>query len=560
MASGSFGITRTSGSKYCSFFVNWSYTSNTSGNYSDVIVSVYIKKSSSSTSNTWGTSNTSATVNGSTQYENGLSFSVSPGSQTLLFSKSYRVYHNSDGSKQTTISVSVGGDIVGASGSATITLDRIPRASSFTVSGNQLGSQLTFNITRADSSFTHNVFYYFGNKNVQIANGVATSCTYTPSLEDAQFIPNNTSGTGTITVDTYSDGTKIGSSSKSIVLYLPEDVIPTIDDILFEDEDSSITEKFDCFVQNKSKLKATINASGIYSSTIKNYNSNINNSNYVDNPFTTEYLTIAGTNELTFSVTDSRNRIATVTKEIEVINYEVPLINEFTVVRDEIVQSNVNITINAIISDINSKNDKGFILKYKKSSEENYTSKVLNNSSYTINTIITLTDISENDTYNFVLEVTDYFTTISRNLNISTAFTLMNYNSSGKGIGIGKVSEKDALEVDLDFYYKGTEITELLKPNQTIYVKEDDGFNIEIKEIQNDKLPIIVCGADNSKTIFVAIIFATSTDTEPIFTILSGDKTITKKNNKYHINSDASSVYMISCPYGTNIELIEGTL
>ena len=64
----------------------------------------------------------------------------------------------------------------------------------------------------------------------------------------------------------------------------------------------------------------------------------------------------------------------------------------------------------------------------------------------------------------------------------------------------------------------------------------------------------------NSKTIFVAIIFATSTDTEPIFTILSGDKTITKKNNKYHINSDASSVYMISCPYGTNIELIEGTL
>lgn len=128
MASGSFGLNRTAGSSYCSFFVNWSSTTNVGGNYSDVIVSVYVSKSSASTSATYGSSDTSVSVTDSgTQYENGLSFSVSPGGTTLLFAKSYRVGHNSDGSKSIYIGVNVGGNIVGANGGATVSLDTIPR-------------------------------------------------------------------------------------------------------------------------------------------------------------------------------------------------------------------------------------------------------------------------------------------------------------------------------------------------------------------------------------------------------------------------------------------------
>lgn len=137
MASGSFNLTRTSGSSYNSFKVNWSSSSNgTAANSSTVNVAVYVTKSSSSSSNTWGTSNTSVTVNGETKTENGLSFSVSPGGSTLLFSKNYTVPHNSDGSKSTTISVSIGGDVFGASGSATVTLDTIPRQASITAAPN----------------------------------------------------------------------------------------------------------------------------------------------------------------------------------------------------------------------------------------------------------------------------------------------------------------------------------------------------------------------------------------------------------------------------------------
>jgi hypothetical protein len=136
MASGSFNLTRTSGSSYVSFPCYWSSAPNTNGNYSDVALSVYIAKGSGSTSNTWGTTNTTGTVDGQTQYENGLAFSVAPGGSTLIFAKSYRVYHNADGSKNIGISVNVGGDVATGSGSVTVALDKIPRQANITAAPN----------------------------------------------------------------------------------------------------------------------------------------------------------------------------------------------------------------------------------------------------------------------------------------------------------------------------------------------------------------------------------------------------------------------------------------
>lgn len=136
MASGSFNLSRTgSTSSYVSFKCNWSSTPNTEGNYSTVYVEVVASKSSSSSSNTWGTHSTSATVNGSSQSSGG-SFTLKPGGSITLLSKSYTVYHNSDGKKSTTISASVGGDVMWGSGSANVTLDTIPRHASITAAPN----------------------------------------------------------------------------------------------------------------------------------------------------------------------------------------------------------------------------------------------------------------------------------------------------------------------------------------------------------------------------------------------------------------------------------------
>lgn len=139
MASGSFNLTRTGAtSSYVSFLVNWSSNSNgSSANSSTVNVDVYVKKSNASSSNTFGTANTSVYVSGGgTLSENGLGFTVVPGGTTLLFRKSFTVPHNADGTKTTTISVNVGGDVVWGNGSQTVTLDRIPRQANITGASN----------------------------------------------------------------------------------------------------------------------------------------------------------------------------------------------------------------------------------------------------------------------------------------------------------------------------------------------------------------------------------------------------------------------------------------
>lgn len=134
MASGSFNLTRSSGSSYLTFKVDWSSSSNgTVANTSNVRVKVLVSKDSSSTASTYGTVNTSVTVGSSTQTNNGLSVSVAPGNDVLLFDKTFKnIAHNADGSKSVTISATVGGNVMGASGSKSVTLDKIARFATIT--------------------------------------------------------------------------------------------------------------------------------------------------------------------------------------------------------------------------------------------------------------------------------------------------------------------------------------------------------------------------------------------------------------------------------------------
>lgn len=129
MASGSFTLTRTgSTSSYITFTCRWSSTSNgAAANSSTVKVTITAAKSSSSTASTYGNYTASATVNGSSQSVGSTSFTLAPGKSITLLSKSYTVPHNADGTKSTTIAATVGGNVMYGNGSATVTLDRIPR-------------------------------------------------------------------------------------------------------------------------------------------------------------------------------------------------------------------------------------------------------------------------------------------------------------------------------------------------------------------------------------------------------------------------------------------------
>lgn len=90
---------------------------------------------------------------------------------TLIATQYFTVYHNSDGNKSCVLSgyyafigTYGGKSINGISASATVTLDYIPRTSSFSGPGSaSIGSGVWFNISRASSGFVHQLYYRYVN-------------------------------------------------------------------------------------------------------------------------------------------------------------------------------------------------------------------------------------------------------------------------------------------------------------------------------------------------------------------------------------------------------------
>lgn len=127
MASGSFNLSRTgSTSSYITFKCAWSSTANIAANTSTVTVIVTASKGSGSTANTYGSQTTTVNVGGASQSVTA-SFTIAPSKTITLFTKSYTIAHNADGTKDVSISATVGGNAMWGSGSATVTLDKIPR-------------------------------------------------------------------------------------------------------------------------------------------------------------------------------------------------------------------------------------------------------------------------------------------------------------------------------------------------------------------------------------------------------------------------------------------------
>lgn len=182
MASGSFNLSRTgSTSSYITFKCAWSSTPNTSTNKSTVTVTVTASKSSSSTADTYGNQSTDVTVGSSSQSNSG-SFRLSPSKTVTLFSKSFTVAHNADGTKSVKISVEVGGNVIYANGSQTVTLDKIPRYA--TVNQSLVSKTETDAVIKWTSDATVDYIWFSTNNGsswsgINVADG--TSGTYTIS-------------------------------------------------------------------------------------------------------------------------------------------------------------------------------------------------------------------------------------------------------------------------------------------------------------------------------------------------------------------------------------------
>lgn len=417
--------------------------------------------------------NFSVVINGST-VSSGTTTIGGSGTKTIA-SGSKTISHNSDGSKTISFSFSLdfgitwsGVHIGTGTASGSLKLTDIPRASTFKASKTSanMGTTVTFTITRASTSFTHKLTLTWNGVVSDIASGIATSQSWTIPLTLANNIPNSTSGAAIITCITYSGTREVGRKTLSLTLNVPSSVKPSIDSVTISEATSGLKSKFSAYVRNKSKLKVVTAASGSYSSTIKSYSVEILNKTYRGDTITSDLLDSSGSIDVIVTVTDSRGRIDSVLKTVTVLDYSDPKITAFTVQRcdnDGTLNDEgelVKISYAFDVTSLNDKNDKSFTIEYKLKSNSDYIS-LKTGAVYSADTILIPSTVFNGDNaYDFKITVTDYFRTsddpIVRTAEISTAFTLVDYHSSGDGMAIGKVSEKrNTLEIALDVEFTG---------------------------------------------------------------------------------------------------------
>lgn len=439
-------------------------------NTSTVTVKVQLVSTGSSyTINASATKYGSLTVNGNT-YDFTFSAALSGNQVKTIYTKTVIVPHNADGTKVCSFAASVGIAVtlsgtyygtVNISGSGAFAT--IPRASSVSLSASsvEMGNKLTINISRASSSFTHKLTYQFGTKSGTIATAAGTSATWTVPLNLAEAIPNTVSGTGIITCQTLSESTVIGSKSINFTATVPENVIPTISAVSISEAVEGIAAQFNGFVQNKSKLSVSITAAGASGSVITRYKTFIQGVEYSGSEFTSNVLTVSGAFSVLSIVTDSRGRTAQLSTSLTSIEYSSPTINAFTGYRcdsdgtENYEGKYLNLNINFQIASANNLNTKSHKVEYKLKSANTWT-ELFNSSAYSYNgNVITTSTFSVDNAFDLRLTVTDYFGSVVSFIDIPTAFTLIDFRSTGKGIAFGKVSEKDSMEIALDIDLTG---------------------------------------------------------------------------------------------------------
>lgn len=446
----------------------------------------------------WGvTAPVTVTVNGKSESSNA-TVNIGTNSSLLIFGKDYVVNHDGNGNKTVNISFKV--DVnTGGYGSSTvslsITLPQIKRASTISDVTGTLGSAMTLNINRKNSSFTHNLKYEFGSLSGTIATGVGTSVSWTPPLNLATAMPNRTSDWGQIVLETYSGSIKIGQTNCILTLNVPDSVKPTLGSITLTDSNATVKNLLNTantFAQVMSNIQVTFNnASGAYGSTISSYRAEIvgKNQSTNSNNGSLGMMNFNGTVTIRATVTDSRGRTSNaVDVQATVINYFTPQIS-FTLQRSGSASTTLTVTRNARIAPLTvggkQKNKMIISFKYKEHSATNYTTDT-GSAGGTWTTIDNLTNSSANlaatfstlKTYDIIGKIEDAFTSYEFLATVGTEKFPIAIRPDR--IGFGKTPEKaNIVDSSWEFYYNN-------KPIQHHQLSANDGSAVLIPKTGTD--------------------------------------------------------------------------
>lgn len=343
---------QTSGGGYIAGTVDWEYTQDKTANTSRVVCNLFLRKQisggSAVTIATTGNWECSLTVNGQTV--SGSVYAGIAGDWVLMLSQIITVPHNDDGTKTITVSAAGWGPSgtsysgKSAEGSGTLTLDTIPRASSFSAGGMTLGSKASVSITAAASGWRHDLYLKIGSKSKCVLYDVQGGTrSFTPTIADfAPQITSAKSATGTLTLYTFnaSRSAQLGSKTASVTVTVPASCAPAVSAgwaAASYYNTGTAADGIAAWVQGYSKAQITFNNNKITTkngASIKSYKVVCAGAAVTASPYRTQVLTGTGAS-IVCTVTDSRGYTASETLKVSLLPYAKPALSGLSLYRSD---------------------------------------------------------------------------------------------------------------------------------------------------------------------------------------------------------------------------------
>lgn len=317
--------------------VHWSATQDISGNYSDVYVYAgmwktdgYLSSSNSPTSGTITINGTSYGLIGYQQFKD----------EVCIFEDTIRIYHDDDGSKSFSISLTCygqpGTSLSGytLSGSGSFDLDQIPRASSFAATDAAIGSVSTITIYRESNNIYHRIKAVFGSVSGYVTNKgefsyspdtiTGTSVAFTIPPHFYYAIPKAKKGTCTLTLYALSGSEVIGDPVTTTIeiTTVESRCNPTLTISLTHDnaDTAELTGSNTAYIRGYSDAKCTVKATGRFGATISKI---WTNGEYTDNKDGTYTVSPVNSETITFYAQDSRGYTGQVSTQVTLVPYVV---------------------------------------------------------------------------------------------------------------------------------------------------------------------------------------------------------------------------------------------
>ena len=270
------------------------------------------------------------------------------GTRWLVENQDITITHNGDGTKSVTIywhwgvNSSWSGVMNNPSGSFSVNLTTIPRASTVTASNVTLGNSCSVKWTPKAASFRYKLKFSLGGwsftTGVIHPNGTSeyNYTGYTIPLEVANQLPTAYTGTMTVVLYTYSDsaGTvPVGNDDATFTVTVPSSVKPSV--TMSVSPVHSLPSVFSgLYIQGLTKVKATMSATTYYSATVSYYDMTVEGKTYGQSAaYTSDYIQGYGSISISGHAVDSRSYGGYDSATIDVIPYAGPKLQNVSAAR-----------------------------------------------------------------------------------------------------------------------------------------------------------------------------------------------------------------------------------